>query len=64
MADTYRSTALMGRRTLVTPQDWDDSEYSQDVTINGKVITVAEFRRRKRGKPGARRATEVRKKST
>ena len=64
MADTYRSTALMGRRTLVTPQDWDDSEYSQDVTINGKVITVAEFRRRKRRKPKPRRATEVRKKST
>jgi len=54
----------MGRRTLVTPQDWDDSEYSQDVTINGKVVTVAEFRRRKRGKPKPRRATEVRKKST
>ena len=60
MADIY----LMGRRTLVTPQDWDDAEYSQDVTINGKVVTVAEFRRQKRGKPGARRATEVRKKST
>jgi len=59
MADTY----LMGRRTPVTPQDWDESEYSQDITINGKVITVAEFRRRKRGKPRPRRVTEVRKKN-
>ena len=64
MADTYRSTALMGHRTHITAPDWDDSEYSQNVTINGKVITVAEFRRRKRGKPKPRRATEVRKKST
>jgi len=52
----------MGRRAPVTPQDWDESGYSQDVTINGKVVTVAEFRQLKRGKPGARRVTEVRKK--
>ena len=52
----------MGRRTPVTPQDWDESEHSQNITINGKVITVAEFRRRKRGKPQPRRVVEVRKK--
>ena len=59
MADTY----LMGRRTPVTAPDWDESEYSQDVTINGKVVPVAEFRRMKRGKPRPRRVTEVRKKN-
>jgi len=57
MADTY----LMGRRTKITAPDWDESKYIQDVTINGKVVSVAEFRRRKRGKPGQRQVVEVRK---
>lgn len=46
MTDTY----LKGRKKPLTVNEWDTERYGDQVTVNGKLITVEEFRKRKQKK--------------
>ena len=43
MSDTY----LRGRKKQLTVNEWDTERYGDYVTVNGKLISVEEFRKRK-----------------
>ena len=43
MSDTY----LKGRKKQLTVNDWDDERYGDQVVVNGKLMSVEEFRKRK-----------------
>ena len=43
MSDTY----LRGRKKQLTVNEWDKERYGDYVTVNGKLISVEEFRKRK-----------------
>ena len=46
MSDTY----LKGRKIQLTVNEWDTERYGDYVTVNGKLMTVEEFRKRKQKK--------------
>lgn len=46
MSDTY----LKGRKKQLTVNEWDDERCGDQVVVNGKLITVEEFRKRKQKK--------------
>ena len=43
MSDTY----LRGRKKPLTKNDYDDERCGDQVVVNGKLMTVEEFRKRK-----------------
>mgnify|MGYP001608029292 CR=1 FL=1 len=43
MSDTY----LKGRKKQLTVNEWDTGRYGDQVIVNGKPISVEEFRKRK-----------------
>lgn len=46
MSDTY----LKGRKKQLTVNEWDTERYRDQVTVNGKLMTVEEFRKRQQKK--------------
>ena len=46
MSDTY----LKGRKKQLTVNEWDDERYGDQVVVNGKLMTVEEFRKRRQKK--------------
>ena len=43
MADTY----LRDDKRKITPQDYDDSRCEQDILVNGKPMSIDDFRKLK-----------------